>query len=282
MQAAVSHLTSSTGDSLLVYDWPAASAAPPRAAVLMLHALSSHSFRHHELVAYLLGLGFLVRAYDQAGNGASEGLRGHVVSRQQTLEDASDVIDNWRLEIGRSLPLLLIGLGTGAMLAADLAQNLRTDIAGLVLVSPVFAERVSWSRRWLQRHMPFLYRRLQMGYRVEHALSSKSLVQRAYRSDPLVHHKITANTAQWLASTGAELLQQAGQWRTPTLLLYAGADAVADTAATQTFVAAANAQLLHECYPEMYHEVLNEPEKEQVYTRLKSWLKRQFPPTTRA
>ena len=282
MHAAVSHLTSSIGESILVYDWPPASASAPRAAVLLLHSLSSHSLRHQELVAYLLRSGFWVRAYDQTGNGASEGLRGHLMNRQQTLEDASDVIDNWRLEIGRNLPLLLVGLGSGAVLAADLAQNVRADIAGLVLIAPVFAESVPSSRRWLQRYTPFLYRRLQMAYRIERLLSRTPLVQRAYRSDPLVHHKITANTAQWLAGTGAKLLQQAGQWRTPTLLLYAGADAVADTAATQAFLAAANAQLLHECYPEMYHEILHEPGKEQVCARLKGWLTRQFPPAGQA
>ena len=281
MQAAASHLTSSTGVDLLVYDWPYTPVDTSRAAVLLLHTLSSHSLRHQELVAYLLGLGFLVRAYDQYGNGASAGARGHTLSAQHALEDLSDVIDNWRLEIGQELPLVLIGFGSGAVLAADLAQNQRVDIAALVLSSPAFATHVPWGRRWLQRHLPFLYQRIAMGYRVGRLLSRNPVVRSAYQADPLVHHKITANTAKWLATTGAKLQEQSAQWRTPTLLLYAGADAVADTSATLEFIARAKRHLESECYPDMYHEIFHEPGKEQVYAHLKSWLKRHFPPKTR-
>ena len=278
MQAAASHLTSSTGADLLVYDWPYTPVDTSRAAVLLIHALSSHSLRHQELVSYLLGLGFLVRAYDQYGNGASAGRRGHTLSAQHALEDLSDVIDNWRLEIGRELPLVLIGFGSGAVLAADLAQNQRADIAALVLSSPAFATHVPWGRRWLQRHLPFLYQRLGMGFRVGRLLSRNSAVRSAYQADPLAHHKITANTAEWLATTGAKLQKQAAQWRTPTLLLYAGADAVADTSATLDFIARAKRHVESECYLDMHHEIFNEPSKEQVYAHLKSWLKRHFPP----
>ena len=278
MQAVASHLTSSTGADLLVYDWPYTPVDTSRAAVLLIHALSSHSLRHQELVNYLLGLGFLVRAYDQYGNGASAGRRGHTLSAQHALEDLSDVIDNWRLEIGRELPLVLIGFGSGAVLAADLAQNQRADIAALVLSSPAFATHVPWGRRWLQRHLPFLYQRLGMGFRVGRLLSRNSAVRSAYQADPLAHHKITANTAEWLATTGAKLQKQAAQWRRPTLLLYAGADAVADTSATLNFIAGAKRHVESQSYPDMHHEIFNEPGKEQVYAHLKSWLKRHFLP----
>ena len=281
MQAAASHLTSSTGVDLLVYDWPYTPVATSRAAVLLIHTLSSHSLRHQELVNYLLGLGFLVRAYDQYGNGASAGQRGHTLSAQHALEDLSDVIDNWRLEIGHELPLVLMGFGSGAVLAADLAQNQRADIAALVLSSPAFATYVPWGRRWLQRHLPFLYQRLRMGYGVGRLLSRNAVLRAAYQADPLVHHKITANTAEWLATTGAKLQEQAAQWRAPTLLLYAGADAVADTSATLDFIAGAKRHVESECYPDMYHEIFHEQGKEQVYAHLKNWLKRHFPPKTR-
>lgn len=281
MQAAASHLTSSTGVDLLVYDWPYTPVATSRAAVLLIHTLSSHSLRHQELVNYLLGLGFLVRAYDQYGNGASAGPRGHTLSAQHALEDLSDVIDNWRLEIGHELPLVLMGFGSGAVLAADLAQNQRADIAALVLSSPAFATPVPWGRHWLQRHLPFLYQRLRMGFRVGRLLSRKPAVRSAYQADPLVHHKITANTADWLATTGTKLQEQAAQWRTPTLLLYAGADALADTGATLDFINGAKHHLESQCYPEMHHEIFHEQGQEQVYAHLKNWLKRHFPPKTK-
>ena len=238
--------------------------------------------RHQELVNHLFGFGFLVRAYDQYGNGASAGPRGHTLSAQHALEDLSDVIDNWRLEIGHDLPLVLMGFGSGAVLAADLAQNQRADISALVLSSPAFATHVPWARCWLQRHLPFLYQRLRMGFRVGRALSSNPVVRAAYEADPLVHHKITANTAQWLVTTGTKLQKQAAQWRTPTLLLYAGADAIADTSATLAFIAVAKRHLEYECYPDMHHEIFHEPGKDQAYAHLKSWLKRHFPPTAKS
>jgi len=95
-----------------------------------------------------------------------------------------------------------------------------------------------------------------------------------FRDDPQVFH------GRFPARTGAEILR-AGclarghfeQVRVPLLILHGTADCVAAVEASQDMFqwAESTDKTLH-LYPGLYHEVLNEPEKEQVLTDLIRWL----------
>jgi len=72
---------------------------------------------------------------------------------------------------------------------------------------------------------------------------------------------------------GLSLIARAGGLRVPFLLLHGEADALIDPRGSERFFAAATVpgrQFRH--YPGLYHEVFNEPEREQVFQDILDWL----------
>jgi alpha-beta hydrolase superfamily lysophospholipase len=71
------------------------------------------------------------------------------------------------------------------------------------------------------------------------------------------------------------VIAEAKAWTTPCLLLYAGADALVNPAGSRAFAAKAPAQHVQShCFEPMYHEILNDPDRAQVFERMQAWLKR--------
>lgn len=100
-------------------------------------------------------------------------------------------------------------------------------------------------------------------------------VVRRYVADPLVHDRVTPRLVDFIVDEGARVRRLAGSWRTPTLLLWAGADRCVDAAGRAAFSAAAPPAVVAAlALPGLYHEIFNEPAPDgpQVIERLTGWL----------
>ncbi|MBC7941794.1 MAG: alpha/beta hydrolase, partial [Chitinophagaceae bacterium] len=65
------------------------------------------------------------------------------------------------------------------------------------------------------------------------------------------------------------------RWRVPTLLMWAGSDRCVAPAGSQAFAAAAPPGLVTaKPYAGLYHELFNEPERQDVLHTLVGWLQR--------
>ena len=98
------------------------------------------------------------------------------------------------------------------------------------------------------------------GQRGESALiSHDATVVKQYRTDPLVHDRISALLAAWIIAREGEVQQRASDWRTPTLVQYAGDDYLVDAEATWQFIQNSPAGVVTGTrFEGAYHEVYNE------------------------
>ncbi len=100
-------------------------------------------------------------------------------------------------------------------------------------------------------------------------ISRDPAVVRAYEQDPLVHDRVSARLVRFIADSGELVRDLAPFWRTPTLLLWAGADRCVAPAGSAAFAEAAPAEVLqHQVFAPLFHEIFNEPEREAVIARL--------------
>jgi alpha-beta hydrolase superfamily lysophospholipase len=107
-------------------------------------------------------------------------------------------------------------------------------------------------------------------------ISRDEAVVRQFREDPLVFH------GRFPVRTGAEILRAAEvarkrfkEVRVPLLILHGTADRVATVGASRALYE--QAQTDDKClrvYDGLYHEVLNEPERERVLGDLIEWIER--------
>ena len=109
-------------------------------------------------------------------------------------------------------------------------------------------------------------------------ISHDPRVVQAYRSDRLVHDRVSARLAGYIADAGREVIAAATRWTVPTLLLYAGRDHLVNPRGSAVFGAAAPQGLVEShAYPAMFHEIFNEIGRNEVYARLNLWLDQRFP-----
>ena len=282
-----------TDDGLPLHwrQWSPAGTGPTRGAVLIVHGLGEHIGRYEAVAARLNEWGWHVVGHDQRGHGASAGARGDVPCADRLLQDLALVIDELRRDprLGAG-PLVLLGHSMGGLVAARfVAGGLTANSAGalpkwfrpvdaLMLSSPALDPGLSAFQRLQLALGVALAPHLAVGNGLKPGwISRDAAVVQAYQADPLVHNRITPTTARMIVEGGEIVLQHAPDWAVPTLLLWAGRDRCVAPAGSADFAEQAPAALLRShCFEDLYHEIFNEPEREQVFARLQAWLEDRF------
>jgi alpha-beta hydrolase superfamily lysophospholipase len=264
---------------LAVCDWPLPDASPALGTVLLVHGLGEHAGRYQEVATHLRSWGFIVRAYDQQGHGQSAGARGDMLRPGSLQADLGRVIDATRQRPqSANLPLVLLGHSMGGLVVARaLAEPLR-HVDAAVLSSPALGATPNIVQKILLATLPKLLPHLCVDNGLDaHFVARDPQVVQAYLADPLVHRRISAGLAAWILQEGARTLTEAPQWAIPTLLLYAGDDHLVRASASAEWARSAPQTLVQShCYEAMYHEIFNDPERDQVLAVLKDWLLARF------
>lgn len=275
--STLSTFTASDGENLAVQDWPLPDGVTARGAVLLVHGLGEHAGRYDPLARLLNAWGFVVRGYDHYGHGQSGGARGSLPHELRLLDDLADLVESTRNR-HPELPLVLLGHSLGGLVAAGFVARGVVPVDGLVLSSPAFATRLTPVQKMLMAVVPRVAPNLTLrnGLDPEY-LSHDPAVVAAYRSDPLVHDRISARLARFITDEAALVHSCAPRWLVPTLLLYAGQDRLVDPAGSAAFAEAAPREVVStHCYRELYHEIFNEVRSRLVFEALRRWLDGRF------
>jgi alpha-beta hydrolase superfamily lysophospholipase len=273
-------LTSFDGLALHGREWPGPEA---RGTVLIVHGLGEHIGRYAHVAAQLNAWGWRVVAYDQRGHGRSEGARGRIANDDAgdaLLRDLAQVIDGARS--AHPGPFVLLGHSMGGLIAARfVAEGLQPQpapwhrgIDALVLSSPALDAGMGAAQKALLALLGPLAPNLAVGNGLKPAwISHDPAVVAAYVADPLVHDRVTPRLVRFIVDGGEFVRAHAPRWRVPTLLMWAGADRCVAPRGSAAFAAAAPAGVLsaHE-FRRLFHEIFNEPEKAEVFERMRSWL----------
>lgn len=278
MESRLSTFVATDGENVAIQDWPLEPEQPVRGVVVLVHGLGEHAGRYDALAQQLNDWGFAVRGYDQWGHGESGGVPGGLPSDNRLLDDLADIVDSTRARHAARVPLILLGHSMGGLVAARFVSlNLR-PVDGLVLSSPAFQADLSTLQKWMLAVLPHVTPNLRVPSGVEPRwLSHDPQAIAAYRADPLVHDRISARLAHFIATAAPQTLALAGQWRVPTLLLYAGQDHVVNPQGSRQFAATAPKQMVTtRCFEGMYHEIFNESDAVAVRATLQAWLDTHF------
>jgi alpha-beta hydrolase superfamily lysophospholipase len=277
-------LTTYDGMRLHLAHWPAAAGARALGTVQIVHGLGEHIGRYAAFAERLAAAGWHVVGHDQRGHGASGGERGRIGDAQMLLADVANVMDHFRrgdLARGRQV---LLGHSLGGVVAARfVAEGRRGDVArwwrhvdALVLSSPALDPGMSAVQKLLLAVLgplaPDL--RLSNGLKPEW-ISRDPAVVAAYRSDPLVHDRVSPRVVRFLVDAAAQVQAMAPRWTVPTLLLWAGADRCVAPRGSAAFAAQVPRAVLEaQEYAGLFHELFNEPERELPIAHVRAWLER--------
>ncbi len=277
-ESTLSTFIASDGDNVVIQDWPLAQGTPLRGVVIIVHGLGEHAGRYDHVAEKLNSWGFAVRGYDQCGHGESGGARGGMPTDTRLLDDLADIIDSTRARMDKSTPLILLGHSMGGLVAGRFVSLGIRPVDALVMSSPALNPGLSAFQKLLVAVLPKMVPNLRVGNGLNPTfLSHDPQVVATYLADPLVHDRISARLARFIAEAGPATVALAPQWKIPTLLMYAGDDRLLNAQGSRDFAKAAPKTLVSaECFDAMYHEIFNELDNAAVFARLQRWLAERF------
>lgn len=240
--------------------------------LVIAHGLNEHSGRFDETARYWVDRGLTVWALDHRGHGRSGGARSFVERFGNYIDDLHAFITG---PVGGGEPLLL-GHSMGGLISFRYALAHPEAVKAVVITSPLFAIKVkpnpidALMAPIASRLLPKILRPAPLD---PATLSRDPAVGKAYAADPLVGK---GTTPRWYTETVAAAAASHGEattFRLPIFVLAAGADALVDPDATErVFQAIGSPRKRFKRYPEFYHELLNEPEREAILDEIRDWL----------
>jgi alpha-beta hydrolase superfamily lysophospholipase len=266
--------TITAGDGLRLYT-RRHEASGAQADAIIVHGFAEHSGRYGALTEHLLARGYTVTAYDQRGHGLSDGLPGHVDDFREYEDDLDKVVALTRSR-AEGRPPVIIGHSMGGLVTLGFLARKSGAVTAAVISAPLIevAVPVPAPLRMIAGMGARFTPRLRLGNKIDPAVLCRDpAICHAYSADPHVSRKVSMKWFSEAERAMAEIKERAGQIRAPVLVMHGTQDQLASVEATKALFARIGSidkeLIIYEGY---YHELFNEPEKQELYERATAWL----------
>jgi alpha-beta hydrolase superfamily lysophospholipase len=262
------------GGVRIVYDvWTPEVA--PRAVLVLSHGLGEYARRYDHVAQCFGEAGLVTYALDHRGHGRSGGKRVLVRDIREYTADFDTLVGIATRE-HHGLKCIVLGhsMGGGIVFAYGVERPDNYDL--MVLSGPAVAaqDQVSPLLALTARVLGAVVPGLPAQELDVDAISRDPAVVAAYKDDPLVYHgKVPAGIGRALLQVGETMPRRAPALTAPLLVVHGSEDRLIPVAGSQRLVECVGSTDVElKVYPGLYHEVFNEPERDQVLGDVVSWI----------
>lgn len=247
----------------------------PRGVVVLSHGFGEHARRYDHVAQRFGESGLITYALDHRGHGRSGGKRVY-------LRELSEYTDDFHTLVGIAakdhpeLKRIVLGHSMGGGIVFAYGVEHPDDYTAMVLSGPAVdaQDAVSPVMVFVAKALGKIVPGLPVEELPTDAVSRDPAVVAAYNADPLVHHgKLPAGIARALLSVGATMPRRAAALTAPLLVVHGEQDKLIPVAGSHHLMECVASEDAHlKVYPELYHEVFNEPERAVVLDDVASWI----------
>ncbi|MCF6408866.1 alpha/beta hydrolase [Pseudalkalibacillus salsuginis] len=238
-----------------------------KAVIVMVHGAGEHHGRYKWLCSQWVANGFHVVMGDLPGQGATRRNRGHIYSFNEYI----DTIEKWVESASQfELPVFLFGHSMGGLAVIRALTEKELPVNAVILSSPCLGivyqppKPVDALSRVINRVYPTLRLTSHRGF--GKATRSKERIEKDIE-DVFYVKKVSIRWYRELMNSIKIAHRSVGQFPdVPLLVLQAGNDLIVDKESVRSWFNKLN--LMEKSYkewPELYHEILNDPERDQVF-----------------
>lgn len=247
----------------------------PKGLILVAHGLGEHRGRYVHVADRLTALGLRVAVPDHRGHGRSGGPR---CDTRDVSEFTTDLESLRRLTVIEGKPTYLLGHSMGGLIALDYALDHQADLAALMLSGALVLPG--------EDQPPWLVAIAKVLGKVVPTLGTLALdpasvsrdpkVVADYIADPLNYHgKVRAGTGAALLNRLQTFPARLPSLTLPVLVMHGEKDKLTNPEGSKLVEKlAGSTDKTLTIYPELFHEIFNEPEQDQVLTDLTTWLEK--------
>jgi len=247
----------------------------PRGVVVLSHGLGEHARRYDHVAQRFGEAGLVTYALDHRGHGRSGGKRVMVRNIAEYTGDFGSLVNTATAE-NPGLKRIVLGHSMGGGIVFTYGVDHPDDYDLMVLSGPAVAAQtgVSPVKILLGKAVGSLLPNLPIEELDDNAVTRDPQMLAAYRNDPLVHHgKIPAGIAKALVLVGETMPQRARALTAPLLVVHGAEDHLVPASGSERLVECVGSSDVHlKVYPELYHEVFNEPERQRVLDDVTTWI----------
>lgn len=246
-----------------------------RGALLLIHGAGEHIGRYRWAVEQWNRANYDVLGGDLPGYGQNEGKRGHV----DRFEDYIDTVNHWYDMLRSASPHLpfVFGHSLGGLIAARFMETKQRAAAGVILTSPCFGVKVkvpAW-KEMIAKTLNILYPSLVLSSGISpHKVTRNQEIVLQTSQDPL---NAKGASVRWYRELMKHIelnwLERESFPDIPFLIQQAGDDNITDKAEAHHWFETVSLQdKTFREWPGLYHEVLNEPERQLVMNDILEWM----------
>jgi alpha-beta hydrolase superfamily lysophospholipase len=248
----------------------------PRAVLLIIHGLAEHIGRYMNIVDYFVPRGYAIYGFDQRGHGKSEGMRGYVERFSYYIDDTKAFFDMVHGEHPRK-SLFILGHSVGGLIATTYSLNHQNELDGLILSGVTIkpGESLSAVKVMLARLFSKVMPKVGIDVIDASAISQDQAVVKEYINDPLVYRgKISSRLGAELINAMQVLTNHISNIHLPILIMSGSVDRLSNPEGSRfLYNRISSIDKTIKFYDGFYHEIFNEPGRNQVFNDMENWLK---------
>ena len=238
-----------------------------KGVVVIAHNILEHTGRYAYVITMLRRNGYHVIMGDLPGQGqTSRANKGQIEDFNEYHENVLEWI---KIANEYKIPTFLLGVGLGGLILLNLLERVELPIEGLMLISPLleFNQSGKGRKNKLLSNVGKASKdtRFKIGITAQDLTRNDEVIEET-ENDALMLKKVTYHWYNLVSETMKETMEHIKDIKSlPTLIMFGTEDIISDISATKELKdKLATNELYYKVWNGLYHEIHNEPERDQV------------------
>ncbi len=245
-----------------------------KGTICLVHGLGEHSSRYWHWAEKFTESDYALAAFDLRGHGQSEGQPGYTPSFDHLTDDVSLLLNDMENRFPGK-PRFLYGHSFGGLIALFYLLQRQPQLAGCIATSPLLKVPAQDQKAKMAavKILGAIAPKVSIPNGVDKtALSRDKAVIEKYANDPLVHDRLPLGMAKGMSDSVTYLYANAAGINQPLLLMHGTEDRITYISGTEKFAPMVSGECTFKRWEGCYHELHNEPEKDDVFEYLREWV----------